>query len=171
MSELSHENWPMTSVSVSVDIKASLERVWEAAADLAAHGQWMADVESITFDSASRQGDTTIMRVATRVGPFRTTDLMTVTAWEPRRRIAVEHRGLFRGSGEFLLSPVGGATRFTWKEHIDFPWHFGGPVGAAIARPFLARIWLGNLRRLRALLENSNSLSTLEDGRSLLEES
>jgi len=158
----------MASVSVAVDIKAPLERVWEAAADLAGHGQWMADVESIAFDSASRHGVATIMRVATRVGPFRTTDLMTVTAWEPRRRIAVEHRGLFRGRGEFTLSPVGGAIRFSWTEHIDFPWHFGGPIGAAIARPTLARIWLGNLRRLRALLENR--LSPVKSGRSLFEE-
>ena len=161
----------MPSVSVSVDIKASLDQVWEAAADLAGHGQWMADVESIAFDSVARQGDATIMRVATRVGPFRTTDLMTVTAWEPRRRIAIEHRGLFRGRGEFLLAPVGGATRFTWTEHIDFPRYFGGPVGAAIARPILARIWLGNVRRLRTLMENPDPLSTVEGGGSLLEES
>ena len=143
----------MTSVTVSVDIRAPLESVWEAAADLAAHGGWMADVESIEFDSEARQGPGTVMRVATRVGPFRTIDVMTVTAWEARRRISVEHRGLFTGRGEFELSPVGGATRFTWSEEIDFPWRFGGPIGAAFARPILTGIWRGNLRRLKTLLE------------------
>jgi len=144
----------MPSVSVSVDISAPLEAVWRAAADLASHSQWMADVESIDFDSGSRQGPGTVMRVATKVGPFRTTDVMKVTAWETERRISVEHRGLFTGRGEFELSPVGGATRFTWSEEIEFPWRFGGPIGAAIARPILTLIWRGNLRRLKALLES-----------------
>lgn len=144
----------MPSVSVSVDIRAPLEAVWKAAADLANHSRWMADVESIGFDSDTRQGPGTVMRVATKVGPFRTTDVMKVTGWETGRRISVEHRGLFTGRGEFELSPVGGATRFTWSEEIEFPWRFGGPIGAAIARPILTMIWRGNLHRLKALLES-----------------
>jgi hypothetical protein len=124
-----------------------------AAADLARHGLWMADVESIEFDSEKRQGIGAVMRVVTRVGPFRTVDVMRVTAWEPHRRISVEHDGLFTGRGDFELSPVGGATRFTWSEDIHFPWRFGGPVGAAVARPILNLIWRRNLRRLRSLLE------------------
>jgi uncharacterized protein YndB with AHSA1/START domain len=144
----------MPLVSVSVDIRAPLEAVWRAAADLASHSQWMADVESIDFDSDTRQGPGTVMRVETKVGPFRTTDVMKVTAWETERRISVEHRGRFAGRGEFELSPVGGATRFTWTEEIKFPWRFGGPLGAAIARPILTLIWRGNLRRLKALLES-----------------
>jgi carbon monoxide dehydrogenase subunit G len=143
----------MPSVTVSADIRAPLDAVWEAASDLANHGQWMADVESIDFDSETRHGAGTVMRVATRVGPFRTIDVMTVTGWEPGRRISVEHRGLFTGLGEFDLSAVGGATRFTWTEEVDFPWRFGGPIGAAVARPILTLIWRGNLRRLKALLE------------------
>jgi carbon monoxide dehydrogenase subunit G len=143
----------MPPVTVSVDIRAPLDAVWQSAADLASHGQWMADVESIDFDSETRQGTGTIVRVATRVGPFRTTDVMKVTAWEPGRRITVDHHGLFTGRGQFELSPVGGATRFTWSEEIEFPWRFGGPVAAALARPILTMIWRGNLRRLKALLE------------------
>jgi uncharacterized protein YndB with AHSA1/START domain len=144
----------MPSIRVSVDIKAPLEEVWAAASDLAGHARWMADVESITFQSDPRQGPGTLMQVATKVGPFRTNDVIRVVGWEPRRRISVEHRGLFTGRGEFELSPVGGATRFTWTEDVVFPRHFGGPIGAALARPILARIWLGNLRRLQALLES-----------------
>ena len=143
----------MQSVSVSVDIAAPLGEVWRVAADLAGHGRWMADVESIAFDSKTRQGAGTVMRVATRVGPFRTTDLMTVTGWEPPRRISVLHHGLFTGRGEFDISPVGGATRFTWTEGIDFPWQVGGPVAAIFARPVLTWIWRRNLKRLKELLE------------------
>ena len=143
----------MPSVKVSVDIKAPLEKVWAAASELAGHAHWMADVESITFESDSKQGPGTVMNVATKVGPFRTKDVIKVVGWEPLRRITVEHRGLFTGRGEFELSPVGGATRFTWTEDIVFPRRFGGSLGAALARPILARIWRGNLRRLQAQLE------------------
>jgi len=143
----------MPSVTVSIDIKAPLVEVWEAAADLAGHGRWMGDVESIGFDSDARQGPGTVMRVATKVGPFRTTDVMVITAWEPGRRIAVEHSGLFTGRGEFVLSPVAGATRFTWMEDLVFPWRFGGPIGATLSRPLFTWIWRRNLHRLKALLE------------------
>jgi uncharacterized protein YndB with AHSA1/START domain len=143
----------MQSVTVSVDISAPVSEVWEMAADLASHGKWMEDVESIEFGSEVRQGTGTELRVATRVGPFRTIDVMTVTGWEPPRRISVRHRGLFTGRGEFEISAVGGATRFTWTEEIDFPWRVGGPIGAIVARPILTRIWRRNLQRLKALLE------------------
>lgn len=143
----------MQSVTVSVDIAAPVSEVWNAAADLIGHVRWMADVESIEFGSEARQGAGTEMRVATRVGPFRTVDVMTVTDWEPPRRISVLHQGFFTGRGEFDISPIGGATRFTWTEEIEFPWGVGGPIAAIVARPVLTLIWRRNLQRLKALLE------------------
>ena len=144
----------MQSVTVWVDIAAPVSEVWNAAADLTGHVRWMADVESIEFGSDASQGAGTKMRVATRVGPFRTVDVMTVTAWEPPRTISVLHQGFFTGRGEFDISPIGGATRFTWTEEIDFPWRVGGPIAAIVARPVLTLIWRRNLQRLKALLES-----------------
>ena len=143
----------MQSVTVSVDIAAPIWEVWNVAADLAGHARWMADVESIEFGSEAGQGAGTEMRVATRVGPFRTVDVMTVTHWEPPRRISVLHQGFFTGRGEFDISAIGGATRFTWTEEIEFPWRAGGPIAAIVARPLLTLIWRRNLKRLKALLE------------------
>jgi carbon monoxide dehydrogenase subunit G len=143
----------MPSVTVSVDIEAHPDVVWAAVADLASHGQWMGDVESIEFESEARQGPGTVIRVATKVGPLRTTDVMVITAWEPGRRIAVEHRGLVTGWGEFVLSPVAGATRLTWMENLVFPRRFAGPIGAILALPLLTLIWRRNLGRLKELLE------------------
>ena len=143
----------MQPVRVSVDIAAPLGEVWTAAADLAAPEQWMADVESIEVGSEARQGAGTEMRVATRIGPFRTTDVITITDWEPLHRISVLHHGFFSGRGEFDISAVGGATRFTWTEEINFPWRVGGPIAAIFARPVLTRIWRRNLQRFKALLE------------------
>lgn len=139
----------MAEVTVWIDIDAPLDRVWEATSDLAGHGEWMGDVESITFETSQRQGEGTRMRVGTRFGPLRTMDLMTVTAWEPKRRIGVAHEGLITGEGEFLLDPVGSGTRLTWTERLQFPWFFGGPLGALLARPIFAFIWRRNLNALK----------------------
>jgi len=144
----------MRAVKVSVVIEAPLENVWAAAADLESHVEWMADAESITFLTARRRGRGTRMKVATRVGPLRTTDIMDVTEWIDRQRIGVRHTGLVTGEGAFELEAIDPATtRFSWREHLTFPWYLGGPVTAGFASPVLAAIWKRNLKRLKQYLE------------------
>lgn len=143
----------MAAITVSVDIRAPLAEVWREAADLASHAEWMADAESIEFETEQRSGVGTRMRVATAVGPLRTTDLMEVTDWVEGRTIGVRHQGVVTGRGQFRLSAVGGATRFTWTEELTFPWYLGGPVTALAASPVLAWIWKRNLEGLRRRLE------------------
>ncbi|MCB2222633.1 MAG: SRPBCC family protein [Actinobacteria bacterium] len=140
----------MSGVTVSVHLTAPPAEVWDDVARLDRHVEWMADARTIEFTGDRSEGEGTTMAVETRIGPFRTTDLMEVTSWEPPRRIAVEHRGLFTGRGAFTLEPEGGGTRFTWSEHIAFPWFLGGPAGAWAARPVLRWVWRRNLRRLAA---------------------
>jgi len=144
----------MSTVKVSVVIDVPLEDVWQAAAHLQTHAEWMADAESITFLTARRRGLGTRMEVATRVGPFRTKDIMEVTEWEDRKRIGVRHTGLVTGVGAFALEALDPATtRFTWQERLAFPWYLGGPLTALLAAPVLAAVWKRNLRRLKSLLE------------------
>jgi uncharacterized protein YndB with AHSA1/START domain len=143
----------MKPIVVTVDISAPLSTVWETVSNLKGHEQWMGDVESISFDGSVTSGPGTVMTVSTRVGPIRLADRMTVTVWEPPRRIVVEHQGLVAGSGEFSLSAIAGATRFTWSEELRFPPLLGGPFAASISRPILTLIWRHNLRRLKALIE------------------
>ncbi|MGQ0848437.1 MAG: SRPBCC family protein [Actinomycetota bacterium] len=147
----------MSRVEVQVDIDAPLRTVWEAAADFTSHQEWMRDVESMVFETDQQVGEGTTLRVATRVGPFRTTDILLVTAWTPLRSIVVEHRGLVKGRGEFALAPIGGATRFTWSENLRFPWFYGGPIGAALARPLFVWIWRQNLAALKRRLEEKGA--------------
>ncbi len=145
----------MPGITVSVDIAAPLEEVWEAAADLESHAEWMTDAESIEILSDSRQGVGTTMRVVTRVGPFRTDDVIEVLEWIERERIGVRHTGLVQGTGSFELAAAGaGLTRFTWSERLSFPWFLGGSLTALLAAPVLRAIWTRNLRRLRARLED-----------------
>lgn len=137
-------------VEVGVDIPAPVQAVWEEAARLEDHVEWMADAHRIDFLTEQRRGVGTRMRVATKFGPLRTSDEMEFTAWEEPHRMAVRHEGLFTGAGEFVLEDVDGtATRFTWRESIHFPWYFGGPLGAWAARPVFTWVWRRNLSRFR----------------------
>ncbi len=136
-------------LTVSIDLPASRTRVWEDVSDLGSHIEWMADAHSITFTGDARFGVGTVMEVETRFGPLRTIDVMEVTAWDPGERIAVIHRGLFSGVGEFTLADATEGTHFTWSEQITFPWFLLGRLGARLARPVFALVWRRNLRALR----------------------
>lgn len=143
----------MSGITVSVFIPAPPEAVWADLSRLESHTEWMADAEGIEFLGETRTGVGTRIAVATRVGPFRTNDVMEFTAWDPPKTMGVHHQGLFTGSGRFTLAAEAGGTRFTWSEQIRFPWFLGGPVGAWAARPILGAIWRRNLRRLAARFE------------------
>ena len=140
----------MPGVTVSVDLPASPADVWAEVERIESHVEWMADAESITFLTDERRGAGVRAEVATAFGPLRTTDVMEFTEWDPPHRMAVRHVGLFTGTGAFTLAEVApGITRFTWSERIEFPWFFGGPIGAWVAQPVFRWIWKRNLRRLR----------------------
>lgn len=143
----------MNHIVVAIHIEAPIERVWADVTDLASHVDWMADAESIEFLTVQTEGAGTRMRVATRVGPLRTSDIMEVTAWEAPSTIGVDHQGLVTGSGAFTLTRAGDGTRFTWSETLSFPWWLGGPVTAWLAKPVLSWIWRRNLRGLKGRIE------------------
>lgn len=141
-------------IRVHTTFNAPPDAVWDAISDISSHVVWMADAEAIRFTSPSRSGVGTTFDCDTRVGPFRLTDRMEVTEWEPGRTMAIRHVGLVTGEGAFRLRVRrGGRTRFTWAETLVFPWWMGGPVGGFVGARILRLIWKGNLRRLRAVVE------------------
>lgn len=135
-------------VFVATPIAAGIDRVWADVARLETHAEWMVDAESIEFVGHLRQGPGTTMRVRTRVGPLRTTDVIRVVSWDPPHRIGVVHEGLVTGTGEFRLSPEGANTSFSWEENLHIPWFLGGPVASLPARVVLTAVWRRNLARL-----------------------
>jgi Polyketide cyclase / dehydrase and lipid transport len=140
------------TVEVGITIDAPPARVWDVVEPIERHVEWMADAVSITFTSAQHRGLGTAFDCATKVGPFRTTDRMVVTEWEPGQVIGIEHRGLITGTGRFTLHAIPDhRTHFTWTEQLRFPWWLGGRAGVLLAEPVLRRVWLGNLRRLAQL--------------------
>lgn len=144
----------MSKVTVEIEIAAPVGAVWDELADIGSHDQWMTDAESIVFTSEQHAGVGTTIEVATRVGPLRTLDRMRFVEWVEGESMTVRHEGLVSGTGTFRLTPVADdRTAVTWEEALDFPIHFGGSLGAAVARPIFRRIWSANLRRLKARLE------------------
>ena len=142
-------------IEVSVLIDAPLARVWAELADFASHPQWMGDAATVRFLTDRTTGLGTRIEVATRVGPFRATDVMEVVRWEGEQTIVVEHIGAVKGYGIFEIGPSGENTEMRWVEDLRFPWWMGGPVGLAMARPIFRRIWRGSLMRLKERVELS----------------
>jgi uncharacterized membrane protein len=144
----------MAAVTTEITINAPPEKVWRRLSDLGSHAHWMADAESVRFLTDKRAGVGTRMEVATRLGPFRTMDLMDVVAWEEGRRIVVRHCGLVSGKGSLGLEPEGpDRSRVIWREVLDLPWRLGGPLGEVVAAPLLGWVWKRNLRRLKRQIE------------------
>lgn len=136
-------------IKVEQTVNASNHEVWSELADLASHESWMKDALQVVFLGSSTSGVGTRMRVPTRVGPFRTTDILEVTGWVDGVSMTVNHEGVISGTGRFSIygdKP----TTVVWEETLRFPWWLGGTVVAFLARPILRRIWKGNLQRFSA---------------------
>jgi carbon monoxide dehydrogenase subunit G len=142
----------MARITLSVDLPQPPDLVWAELEAVERHVDWMSDAESAEFVGSRTRGVGTVLIVATRVGPFRTRDVIEFTEWDPPSLMGVAHRGLFTGTGSFRLDEQGGGTRMVWSESIRFPWYLGGPIGALVASPVLRVIWRGNLRRFRQSL-------------------
>ena len=150
----------MTRIHVAADYAAPPATVWAAVEQVDTHVDWMADAEVIRFMTDRTEGVGTRFECVTKVGPIRLTDRMEITEWDPGRSMGVRHTGLVTGDGRFTITPLDGGRRsqFAWDEDLTFPWWLGGRAGAAIGgRTVMRRIWVGNLERLRTLVEDAGS--------------
>lgn len=141
----------MPKIRVTTVLDAPPKVVWRDLEDVASHQEWMLDAAEIRFLTSQRSGVGTRFECDTKVGPFRLTDVMEITEWEPGRAMGVTHVGLVTGEGRFTLKKArGGRTKFTWKERLRFPIWLGGPVGAFAAKPVLRLVWRRNLKNLQS---------------------
>jgi uncharacterized protein YndB with AHSA1/START domain len=148
----------VAAITVSADFDAPPATVWRVIEPIEDHVAWMADARSIRFLTSQRRGVGTRFTCETVIGALRLDDQMEIIDWQPEHVMGVRHRGLVTGTGRFVLSPLddGRRTRFTWHEELHFPWWLGGPVGARLGgASALRRIWRGNLRRLKPLVERA----------------
>lgn len=141
-----------SSVVVSRTIARPPEVVWAYLADMEGHSRWMTDVVGMDFEGQSRRGPGTRLIVKTRVGPFRTDDILEVVEWHEGSFITVAHRGAVKGEGRLSIEPVQSGSLVTWEESLRFPWWLGGPLGGLVATPILRRVWRRNLAALDELV-------------------
>jgi carbon monoxide dehydrogenase subunit G len=146
----------MARISVSIEIDASPERVWEVVEPVERHVDWMADAVAIRFVGAQTRGVGTAFLCDTKVGPLRLTDRMEITEWETARVMGVRHVGIVTGTGKFTLAALNGGTRtrFEWTEDLIFPWWMGGPLAGIVGgQVVMGAIWRRNLKRLKEIVE------------------
>ncbi len=146
----------MARISVSIEIDATPERVWQIVEPVERHVDWMHDAVAIRFVTDQTRGVGTEFLCDTKVGPIRLVDRMEITEWQAGETMGVRHTGVVTGTGRFTLTPIdlGRRTRFTWAEELVFPWWLGGPVGAFVGGKIVMQaIWRRNLRELARLVE------------------
>jgi hypothetical protein len=143
-------------LEVCTSIAVPPAALWAVLEPIERHVDWMADAERIDLRAGPTRGVGTTFECRTRVGPFRTTDVMRVVEWEPGVAMGIVHEGVVTGAGRFTLTPAApGTTRFCWTETLHFPWWMGGRLGELAGRPVLRFVWRHNLRRLRAIAEGA----------------
>ena len=139
----------VTTISISEDYDVTPAELWAELRHIERHVQWMHDAVAIHFEGDQREGVGTSFVCATKVGPFVTNDVMTITEWVDNSLMGVEHRGLVRGVGVFRILDSSKGSTLTWSETLYFPWWMGGAFGALAASPILRALWRRNLRTLR----------------------
>ncbi len=140
----------MPTITVSVTVPLPVAVVWDELRHIDRHVEWMNDAVAQSFVTDQREGEGTSFHCKTRIGPFVTNDVMTITRWENETVIGVEHKGLIKGEGAFFLHGNEGQTTLVWQEELRFPWYLGGPLTAYAAMPVLTYIWRRNLANFRA---------------------
>jgi carbon monoxide dehydrogenase subunit G len=151
----------MASVEERVHIHRPVADVWSVVTDWESQSAWMQDAREVVVTSPHRAGVGVTVRVPTDIAlGVVVTDLMEVTEWVERRRIAIRHTGrVIKGEGAFELQPTvlpggGEGTLFTWWEHVDAPLgRLGEVVAQRIAMPYVAAVFRRSLRALKAHAE------------------
>jgi len=138
------------SITISTTIPLPVSAVWDELRHIDRHVEWMNDAVALTFVTDQREGEGTSFHCKTKIGPFITNDVMTITRWESETAMGVEHKGLIKGEGVFFLHGTDDQTTLVWQEALRFPWYLGGPLAAFVAAPILRFIWRRNLANFRA---------------------
>ena len=115
---------------------------------------WMPDVAWVRVIGPDRQLGARV-EVRTKVlGIPLATDVLTVTGWDPPRRLEVHHRGVVVGSGVWSLEATApGGTRLRWTEEIRMPPPILGDLALWLYGPVQRWMVRRSLRNLAQLLE------------------
>jgi carbon monoxide dehydrogenase subunit G len=140
-------------VEREIVLPVPIEEAWTALMDWERQADWMLDADSVTVLSHEREGVGVRLAVRTRLfGVAAFTEPMEVTGWDPPRRLEIKHGSLVEGVGTWLLEPVAGGTRFTWREDIRLAVPVVGGLAATAYRPVMRTLMGRAMKALRAHL-------------------
>lgn len=143
-------------LSVTAELPAPPDRAWAVATDWERQADWMPDVASVRVLGPER-GLGAEVAVRTKVfGVPLATDVLTVTVWEPPRRMEVDHRGVVAGWGAWRFESAGESrTRFTWDEEIHLPPPILGDAAIHLYGPIQRWMLRRSVRNLSRMLAGS----------------
>ena len=141
-------------------MEAPPERVWRVLADWGRYPEWMPDIAWVRMVRGPSSTTSPVgmeLEVRTRLFGLvpAVTDRMRIEVWEPPVLLGIHHRGVVRGTAEWRLQPVGGGTRFLWREDVRLPIPLFGGVALAAYWPVQRWLFRRSLRALARLAESS----------------
>jgi len=140
-------------VEREIVVPAPLEEAWTVLLDWERQADWMVDADSVAVVSDHREGVGVRLAVRTRLfGIAAFTEPMEVLDWDPPRRLEIGHGSLVGGIGTWMLEPVDGGTRFTWRERVRLDLPVVGELAAALYRPVLLALMDRSMRAFRNYL-------------------
>lgn len=140
-------------VARSIVLPVPPAEAWAVLMDWERQAHWMRDADRVEVCTPQREG--VGVRVAVRTRVFNVpafTEVLEVLTWQPPTRLEIAHRSFVRGTGEWVLDPVDGATRFTWSEHLELPVPVLGELALRVYRPFMHLLMGSAMKGLRSYL-------------------
>ena len=128
------------------------EAVWDLITDWEHQDDWMLEASDFVVVSEQREGVGVEAEATIRIGGLKTRDRVRVAAWDPPRRLVIEHLGWVTGRGEIELTPlVGNRTHIAWREELQPPMGLLGAAGMTAFKPVMGRIFRRDLKVLVGL--------------------
>ena len=110
------------NISITLTIKAPIQKVWDALAQWEKQGDWMLQTK-VWVTSEVSEGVGTNISAFTGIGRLGILDTMSVTTWQPPHTCDVVHTGkIIKGTGRFHLREIDATTTaFDWSEVVIAP--------------------------------------------------
>lgn len=124
-------------LSLSVEVKASQQKVFNKIVDWESQGQWMLGTK-VSGTKNNGQGLGGEINAWTGFWKIGFNDPMVITQWIEPKIVDVKHIGrVVKGTGSMVVEKVDeNNSRFIWSESINLPFGFIGKIGWIIIKPF-----------------------------------
>jgi hypothetical protein len=143
--------WPVV-IEVAQTLPCPPSVAWELITDWEHQGDWMLEATDFVVLGDQREGVGVLAEATVTIGGISTRDKVRVFAWEPNKRLGIEHMGWVSGSGEMFLTALGGdRTHLFWREELFPPMGALGALGISAFKPIMTRIFERDLRILESL--------------------